>query len=257
LESLGSSLYQLGRRDQAAGVYRRWLEVDSGNAVAQHLYAATSRDKVPQRASAQYVTSVFDRFADSFDSTLQRLDYAAPRLLHEALLQRLDCGRGALVVLDAGCGTGLCGVLLRSIAKFLAGVDLSSQMLAKARALNLYDELFEAEICAFMASRPGEFDLVICADTLIYFGALEEPLMAARRCLRPGGVFAFTVEALPAETSTPFTINAHGRYAHAGDYLRATLESSGFSAVQCRPVVLRKEFGNDVQGHLVIGSAPT
>jgi predicted TPR repeat methyltransferase len=256
-ESLGSLLYQLGRADQAAGVYRRWLEVEPANAVAQHLYAATSRDKVPQRASAQYVSTLFDRFADSFDSTLERLDYAAPQLLHEALVQRVDCGRGGLVVLDAGCGTGLCGALLRSTAKFLAGVDLSGQMLARARALNLYDELFEGELCAFMASRPEEFDIVICADTLVYFGALEEPVMAARRCLRPSGVFAFTVEALPEETSTLFRINAHGRYAHAGEYLRDTMESSGFSAVQCRSVVLRKEFGNDVKGYLVIGSALT
>jgi len=256
-ERLGSLLYQLGRADQAAGVYRRWLELEPANAEAQHMYAAATREEVPQRASAQYVSAVFDRFADSFDATLERLDYAAPRLLYEALSQRVDCGRGGLVVLDVGCGTGLCGVLLRASAKFLAGVDLSSQMLARARARNLYDELFEGELCAFMASRPEEFDLVICADTLVYFGALDEPVAAARRCLRRKGAFAFTVEALPEATSTPFRINAHGRYAHAGAYLRDTMESSGFSAVQCRPVVLRKEFGDDVTGYLVIGSAPT
>jgi predicted TPR repeat methyltransferase len=250
-ESLGSLLYQLGRVDQAAGVYRKWLEAQPANAIAQHLYAAASSDKVPQRASAQYVTTLFDRFADSFDLTLQRLDYAGPRLMYEALLQTVDCAPGGLAILDAGCGTGLCGVLLRSTAKFLAGVDLSSQMLARARALNLYDELFEAELCGFMASRPEEFDAVICADTLVYFGALEEPVMAARRCLRPRGVFAFTLEALPEESSTPFRINANGRYAHAGQYVRDTLESSGFSAVQCRSVVARKEFGNDVTGYLV------
>src|SRR5262249_17988964 len=84
------------------GVYRRWLEVEPGNAVAQHLYAATARDKVPQRASAQYVTTLFDRFADSFDSTLERLDYAAPRLLYEALVHRVGGGRGGLTGRGAG-----------------------------------------------------------------------------------------------------------------------------------------------------------
>ena len=251
LDSLGSSLYGLGRRDQAAGVYRRWLEAEPANPVAQHMYAAVSRDNVPQRASAQYVTTLFDRFADSFDVTLERVDYAAPRLLYEALVQTVECNRGDLVVLDAGCGTGLCGVLLRSSAKVLVGVDLSSGMLARARALNLYDELVEGELCQFMASRPEEFDIVICADTLVYFGALEEAVMAAHQCLRPKGVFAFTVEALPEESSTPFSINAHGRYAHASEYVCGALESSGFSAIQCRSVVLRKEFGNDVKGHLV------
>ena len=256
-ERLGALLYQLGRADHAAGVYRKWLELQPANPVAEHMYAATSREKVPQRASARYVSTMFDAFADSFDSTLQRLDYAAPRLLHEALVQRVACGRGGLVVLDAGCGTGLCGVLLRSTAKFLAGVDLSPQMLARARARNLYDELFEGELCAFMAARPEQFDLVICADTLVYFGALDEAVTAARRCLRPNGAFAFTVEALPENTSTLFSINGHGRYAHAGAYLRDTMAASGFAAVQCKSVVLRKEAGNDVKGYLVIGSALT
>ena len=254
-EGSGSLLCGLGRGDQAAGVYRRWLELEPANPIAQHLYAATSGEKVPKRASVQYVCTLFDEFADSFDSTLERLDYAAPRLLHEALVERVDCARGGLSVLDAGCGTGLCGVLLRSSAKFLAGVDLSSQMLARARARNLYDELLEADLCAFMASKPEEFDLVVCADTLIYFGAQDEAVAAAHRCLRPNGVFAFTVEALPEETSTPFRINGQGRYAHAGGYLRETMESSGFSAVECKPIVVRKEVGNAVKGYLIIGSA--
>ena len=249
-DTLGSLFYELGRRDQAVDVYRRWLEAEPANAIAQHMYAAVSRDNVPQRASAQYVTTYFDRFADSFNMTLERVDYAAPQLLYEALVQTVDCNRGDLVVLDAGCGTGLCGVPLRPSAKVLAGVDLSSQMLARARALNLYDELFEGELCQFMASRPEEFDMVICADTLIYFGALEEAVMAARRCLRPNGVFAFTVEALLEESSAPFTINAHGRYAHAAEYVCGALESSGFSAIECKSVVLRKEFGTDVKGYL-------
>jgi len=254
-ERLGLLLYRLGRGEQAAGVYRRWLELEPANPVARHLYAATSGEKVPQRASAQYVSTFFDQFADSFDSTLERLDYAAPQLIHAALVQRGGSGRGGPIVLDAGCGTGLCGVLLRSTAKFLAGVDLSSQMLARARARNLYDDLFEGELCTFMASRPDKFDHVVCADTLVYFGALDEPVTAARRCIRPNGVFAFTVEALPEGTSATFRINTHGRYAHAVGYLRDIMESSGFSAVQCTPVVLRKEFGSDVKGYLVIGSA--
>ncbi|HVN44287.1 MAG TPA: tetratricopeptide repeat protein [Steroidobacteraceae bacterium] len=253
-QSLGSLLYQLGRDDLAAGVYRRWLELEPANPIAQHLYAATSGEGVPQRASAQYVRKLFDEFADSFDSNLQGLDYAAPQLLRDALVERTDCGRGGLFVLDAGCGTGLCGVLLRSAAEFLAGVDLSPRMLAKARARNLYDELFEGELCAYMASRAQAFDVVVCADTLIYFGALDEAVTAARLCLRPKGVFAFTVEALPEETSTPFRLCAHGRYAHAAGYLRATMESSGFSDVDCRSIVVRKEATNDVRGYLVIGS---
>lgn len=255
-ESLGLLLYRMGRNDHAADVYRKWLEVEPGNPVARHMWSATSGQSVPIRADARYVAKVFDEFASSFDASLKSLDYAAPQLLSAALAERIDFGRGNLDVLDAGCGTGLCGLLLRSSAKTLTGVDLSKGMLAKARARKVYDELAEQELCSFMRSRPASFDLVNCADTLVYFGALDEALNAARVCLRPRGFFGFTVEAEPADSPESFSIHAHGRYGHSAAYVSAVMRDSGFVAIERESVVLRKERGLDVQGHLVIGSTP-
>jgi predicted TPR repeat methyltransferase len=218
------------------------------------MYAAASGKNVPERCDAQYVTSMFDGFASSFDEILEGLEYTAPQLLHAALAPRVELRQSMLDVLDAGCGTGLCGPLLRPMAGFLAGVDLSSQMLAKAKARNVYDELVQAELSAFMESRPQRFDIVNCADTLIYFGALEQVMAAARRCLRPGGCFAFTVEALPEGISNSFMLTITGRYAHSGSYLREVMALAGFSESECRYVDLRKEVGANVRGYLCIGS---
>lgn len=248
-ERLGALLTQLGETAEAVIVYRNWLARAPADPIAQHLYAAASCEQVPSRASDQYVSRHFDEFADTFDATLESLGYAAPRLLFDALMRRTGSRKG-LSILDAGCGTGLCGLLLREVAGTLAGVDLSAQMLAKAAARNLYDELHRDELCAFMASRPQAFDAVICADTLVYFGALEDAAAAAYRCLRPLGIFAFTVEALTAESES-FRIRGHGRYAHSRQYLEDTLGASGFSSVDCQPVLLRKEAGKDVAGYLV------
>ncbi|NIR58985.1 MAG: methyltransferase domain-containing protein, partial [Gammaproteobacteria bacterium] len=49
-------------------------------------------------------------------------------------------------ILDAGCGTGLCGPLLAPHARTLVGVDLSGGMIAKAEELAVYDELEVAEL---------------------------------------------------------------------------------------------------------------
>ncbi len=255
-ESLGMLLYRMGRNDHAADVYRKWLEVEPENPVARHMSAATSGQSVPDRAEDRYVSKIFDGFAESFDASLKGLGYAAPELLSAALAERVDFGQKSLDVLDAGCGTGLCGLLLRSTAKTLVGVDLSSGMLAKARERKVYDELAEAELCAFMRSRPASFDVVNCADTLVYFGALEEALAAARACLRPRGVFGFTVEAEPEDSTQPYMIHAHGRYGHGAAYVKAVMQESGFVGVERESVVLRKERAEDVQGHLVIGGVP-
>ena len=86
--------------------------------------------------------------------SLARLGYAAPQLLTAALAEFIPFGEERLAVLDAGVGTGLCGPLLRSSARQLVGVDLSAGMLAKARERNVYDELHEGELVAFMRAHP-------------------------------------------------------------------------------------------------------
>jgi predicted TPR repeat methyltransferase len=121
---------------------------------------------------------------------------AGPELVTEAL--REDGLRpGGLDILDAGCGTGLCGALLRPFANRLHGVDLSPGMLEKARADGHYDALIECELTAFMDARPQHYDVIACADTLCYFGDLHSVVKAAGVALRMAGRFAFSVESQP------------------------------------------------------------
>lgn len=251
-ERLGSMLYSLGRFRDAAGVYRNWLVQDPVNPVARHMLSALSGEDVPARADDEYLRVLFDRFAGSFDENLSELGYRAPELL-AATLGEYVATDGRLEILDAGCGTGLCGPLLRSMARRLVGVDLSPGMIDKARPRNVYDELVVGELCAFMRSRPGAFDVIVSADTLVYFGALEEAAAAACHCLRPNGVLAFTVERL-SDAEEPYRIQPHGRYAHREDYVRQVLLNGGFARVDIKPVVLRRERGEDVHGHLVAAS---
>ena len=114
----------------------------------------------------------------------------------------------SLDVLDAGCGTGLCGPLVAPYARRLVGVDLSEGMLARARARNVYDELVRRELTAYLHDCTGAFDVIVSADTLVYFGPLEEVLAAAGNALRAGGVLIFTVEELPAAGATRSTPSA-------------------------------------------------
>jgi predicted TPR repeat methyltransferase len=139
------------------------------------------------------------------------------------------------------------------------GVDLSAGMLAKARERNVYDELQESELVAFMRAHPGAFDVVISADTLVYFGALEEAMNAAAAALKPGGVLAFTLEAEPVGSTDKFRLHQSGRYSHSADYARECLEAAGFTVLLIEGGVLRKEAGTDVLGHVVLaktGVAP-
>jgi predicted TPR repeat methyltransferase len=250
-EALARLLYLLARSSEALEIYRKWLVNEPDNPIAQHMIAAISGEGAPARAADGYVRLVFDHFADTFDRALAELGYRAPQLLADALIKRIGSST-KLDVLDAGCGTGLCGPLLRPAAQRLVGVDLSDGMVNKARQRGMYDELVVQELCEFMRSRPGAFDVVLSADTLCYFGALGEAVAAARSSLREGGILAFTVESLTEDRpGVGFRLEPHGRYSHAEWYVRDVLRAAGFGDVLIGSETLRSESGREVTGHVV------
>jgi predicted TPR repeat methyltransferase len=251
-ESLGLLLYRQGRIAEAALVYQQWLECDPRNVIAQHMAAAMSGQTVPERASDAYVAQNFDRFADSFEQNLQQLQYRAPSLTATALRHAIGADRVLEAVLDAGCGTGLCGPLLRPMARRLVGIDLSAGMIGKALGKNIYDELHVAELGAFLLANAGTFDAVVATDTLVYFGALEPVLSATRQALRPAGRLVLTLERMPPDLpQQSYALMPHGRYAHQPDYVATALRCEGFDQVSIEAQVLRKEKGEEVVGLIV------
>ncbi len=252
----GQLLYKLGRQTEALEFYRRWHEVEPDDPIPTHMLAALGGAGRPERASDGYIRSTFDDFADSFDQSLELLRYRAPELLCEAVTRSGAAeGRGPLAVLDRGCGTGLCGPLLRPSASRLIGVDLSPKMLAKAAARGVYDQLNCAELTQWLATCGEKFDVAVAADVLCYFGELREVFGHVRQALVPAGRFAFSLEALQGEGSgEPFLLKPHGRYQHARGYVESTLAASGLSLVELSEAVLRYERGEPVAGHLVIAS---
>jgi predicted TPR repeat methyltransferase len=245
----------LGELDKAVGVLAEWLKVEPDDPIAQHLLAACSGRDVPARASDRFVEKTFDNFADSFDSKLAKLSYRAPVFVAEMLAQS-DMASKSLDVLDAGCGTGLCGPLITPYARRLVGVDLSARMLAQARARNVYDELVKRELTAYLRDSNAAFDLIVSADTLVYFGPLEDVARAAAAALRPGGRIIFTVEELiDAGSVAGYSISPHGRYGHTRQYIECVLASAHLRP-EIVPAELRLENGVPVRGLVVRATKP-
>ncbi len=254
---LGAVLYATGRIEEATEIYRRWLALFPNDPRARHMSAACSGNGVPERASDEYLRSEFDGFASCFDESLARLEYRAPALVAEAVTQVFGDPDARLAVLDAGCGTGLCGPLLRPAARFLIGVDLSPAMLELARERKVYDALVLEELTAFLRQHPRSSDLIASADTLVYFGDLADFAAAAAKALLPDGALIFTVErAEPADAPGGYRLNPHGRYSHTIEYLRHILHDVGIVGPSIREVTLRKEADKWVDGWLVSARVP-
>lgn len=254
---LGALFGALERVEEATAIYRQWLNLYPNDPQAQHLLAACTGERVPERASDEFVRTLFDKFATSFDRNLAHLEYRAPALVAEAVARRFPKAHASLHVLDAGCGTGLCGPLLRPYAAELTGVDLSARMVDKARERSVYDDFVVEELTTYLRQRPQAYDLIVSADTLVYFGALTDIARAAANALLASGTLVFTVErAEPLDAPDGFRLHPHGRYSHTRDYLMDVLHGAGFSNVDTDEVTLRKEAGKWVNGWLTTARRP-
>jgi predicted TPR repeat methyltransferase len=244
----------LGDVGEAIRIFENWLKEEPDDPIALHMLAACTGRDVPSRASDGFVERTFDGFAASFESKLLKLSYRAPALVARALEQSGLAASKRFDVLDAGCGTGLCGPLVAPYARRLTGVDLSDGMLARAKEKNVYDELTKSELTAFLRANPDSFDLILATDTLVYFGDLEGVVAAAASALRANGLFVFTLEhAISGAAHIDWRLELHGRYSHARRYVERVLAAAGLQA-WIVPAELRMESGAPVAGLVVRGT---
>ena len=127
-------------------------------------------------------------------------------------------------------------------------------MLGKARERGAYDELVRAELTAYLEANRQRFDTLLSADTLCYFGPLDEFARAAFAALTPGGVLVFTVER--EEGGEPYRLQPSGRYSHSRVAVEASLTRAGFTVVAIADDTLRQEAGEPVHGLVVTAQRP-
>lgn len=247
LKHLGVLLQERGQLDAAAECFEKLLEANPKDDVARHMLAATSGDTTAS-APAGYVSRLFDDYADRFDEHLGTMDYHVPELIRDALVELADAGQPGWRVLDLGCGTGLCGEVLRPLAATLAGVDLSARMIAKARERRIYDSLIVGSIDATLEGQETSFDVIVAGDVFPYIGELSAVLAGCARALPPGGLLAFSTESREGDS---YQLCPTGRYAHAMEYIESTAGASRMSVVYRRDITLRND-PVPIAGHIVV-----
>jgi predicted TPR repeat methyltransferase len=285
--NLGITFQVLGKLDEAVASFGRALEIMPENAktsvaLSHSLYTISIKDlgraqelalsfmeafpkddilrrgvsgitkiaNYSTKAERLYTTSIFDNFAKTFENTLGKLSYDIPEKLARvvyAVDRRTD-----LDILDAGCGTGLCGSHFRARARYLVGVDLSANMLAEAGGKLLYDDLVEADLVSFMENKPASFDLVVSADVLVYIGDIAPLAQAAYLTLRPGGICIVSVESLDDDVGSPFILKPSGRYQHTSQYVYEAFTTAGFTVDPLQKTTVRLEVGIPVPAWIVL-----
>ncbi len=258
---MGHSLSSLGRHTEAADAYTEALKLGPDDAYVRHLVASSGIVPGADRAPVEYLRAVFNGYAERFETHLISLGYRIPGLMRAAVASHPDLVADGQLgpALDLGCGTGLVAVALSDLQVGpLTGVDVSPRMLETAATKQLYAELREADVMNFLAEDATRWRLVLAADVLIYFGALEALLAAVHARLQPGGWFIFSVEELLPDYDgvVPgdgrWALQRQGRYAHAMDYVADTVRHVGFTTRILERQTVRFEAGVPVAGIVAV-----
>lgn len=88
--------------------------------------------------------------------------------------------------LDASCGTGRYAAFLHSLGYSVTGVDLSSEMLEKAKVRNRDINFIQGDLSA-LPFDGSEFDLTICALAIAHYPDIIKIVSELKRVTRPGG----------------------------------------------------------------------
>ena len=256
---LGNLLLNRGATQEAIACYENIVKLDPGHPIGHLARALSGGDS--ERAPSEYVQKLFDQYAPNFDSHLaSALRYSDPDKLAALLRHYRRSEDEKWAVLDLGCGTGLAGAAIAPFAGKIVGVDLSSNMLQKARARGLYDRLVQLDLLTMMkAEDAAAYDLILAADVFVYLGKLDELVKEAHRLLRVGGLFAFSVESLEAlkperagSQRRDYRLTATARYAHSIDYLSRMAGENSFDILTTVANQIRLEKGNSVNGYLAV-----
>lgn len=135
----------------------------------------------------------WERVASSYEAWWSSLT----RQFVEPLLDAAEVGPGKRV-LDLACGPGYVAEAAAARGAVPLGIDFSAEMVAIARR-RLPDLAFEEGDAQRLAAPDESFDAVVMGFGILHLPEPDRCVLEARRVLRPGGSFAFTVWSDPSE----------------------------------------------------------
>ncbi len=126
----------------------------------------------------------YNAWASQYDTNLNKTRDLEATALH-TVLNSINFER----CLEIGCGTGKNTVWLHEKAKHVTAIDLSAEMLAKAKEKIYSDkvEFIQADMTTDWNFRKGSYDLVSFSLVLEHFSDLDHIFKEAAASLQTGG----------------------------------------------------------------------
>lgn len=146
----------------------------------------------------------YDAWAATYEKDTDEHGYKGHVLCMEAFnkaMQSEGVFPGAnknIKILDAGAGTGIIGeMLVKQGYTNVDALDISQKMLDIAIKKNVYKRFISAPLSDVRIEQiqTAEYDVTLCAGTIVYGQAKPVALDECIRHVRPGGLFIFSIRA--------------------------------------------------------------
>ena len=124
----------------------------------------------------------YDSISSQYDKRYQGQEYLG---IEQALSTFIGDNRN-IGMLEVGCGTGHWLSVMRNQARFVIGLDLSTNMLQRAQSATPDTPLVRGR-AELLPYRAQSFDRVFCINAFHHFAEKRKFLIEARRVLRPDG----------------------------------------------------------------------
>jgi len=142
------------------------------------------------KLSPDEIRQKFDMLAPNWNHYVQNSRYMLFEWLKEETKMLKNHFSRTSLILDLGCGPGLIGKSLREngILGTLVGVDISTEMLSRAIATQVYKSVIQCDLNSdFHVDINSQFDLICCFGTLEMIKDLSRFLQNLRQLLKDEG----------------------------------------------------------------------
>ncbi len=186
----------------------------------------------------------FEGVARGYEYDQQLKGYQLPVMTHQLLNPLIEeSGLVRRDLLDLGCATGLATISFQEQFANVVGVDFSEGMLDQAyrkmdrRGVKLFNRLINQDMRVMLQeAKDASFDVALCLQAFKYVGDAELVFTELARVLRPGGLFACSVD--PYVQPQGFGLMAKsGYFGHSVNYVLALAEQAGLEVVRTGEVL--------------------
>lgn len=235
------SLYKKNKK-QAINFLKGWVKNYPDDLFAQFTYNYLIKGK--HENLSEYISLLYQKFASSYDKQMELLEAKSITNIIKNLPEKFYDS-----ILDLGCGSGLFAKKFKGHFKSITGVDISQEMLNKAKETHLYNHLIKKDIFHYLNNNEKKFDLIVMSEVFCYIEKPEEIFKLIYQHMNKNTVFAFTTETTENKKTS---LSLYGHFQHSNTAIEEALLKNNLNIVKKVSFPLRKEKDTFLPGTLFI-----